>query len=70
MQRIQDNYSIISCDFKDEATIEYDCNFFVSIRCTSEQIQIKLQSKYDFTFSKKAVDFSPVNFINWLIKEV
>lgn len=70
MQHIQDNYSIISYDFEDGATIEYDNNFFVSIRCTSEQIQIKLQSEYDFTFSKKAVGFSPVNFISWLIKGV
>ena len=69
MQRIQDNYSIISYDFEDGATIEYDSNFFVSIRCTPEQIQIKLQAEYDFTFSKKAVNFSPINFIGWLIKE-
>lgn len=70
MQRIQDNYSIISYDFEDGAIIEYASNFFVSIKCTSEQIQIKLQSEYDFTFSEKAVKFSPVNFINWIIKGV
>ena len=70
IQRIQDNYSIISYDFEDGATIEYDSNFFVSIRCTSEQIQIKLQAEYDFTFSKKAINFSPLKFITWLIKGI
>lgn len=67
MQRIQDNYSIISYDFEEGATIEYDSNFFVSIKCTTEQIKLKLKTEYDFSFSKKAVAFSPLNFIEWLM---
>lgn len=67
MQRIQDNYSIISYDFEDGATIEFANNFFVSVKCTPEQIQIKLQTQYDFTFSEQATSFSPMNFIEWLI---
>lgn len=70
MQRIQDNYTIISYDFEDGATIEYDNNVFVSVRCTLEQIQIKIQTEYDFTFSKNAIRFSPDNFIVWLIKDI
>lgn len=68
MQRIQDNYSIISYDFEDGATIEYEDDFFLSIKCTLEQIQIKMQAEYDFTFSRKAIKFSPIDFINWLTK--
>lgn len=67
MQKLQDNYSIISYDFEDGAMIEYDSDFFISVKCTLEQIQIKLQTEYDFYFSKKAVDFMPDKFINWLI---
>lgn len=68
MQRIQDNFSIISYDFEDGATIEYESDFFLSVKCTLEQIQIKIQAKYYFTFSKKAITFSPTDFINWLTK--
>lgn len=68
MQRIQDNYSIISYNFEDGATIEFDSGFFVSIKCTSEQVKIKIQAEYDFTFSEKAIKFSPYNFISWLTK--
>lgn len=70
MQRIQDNYSIISYDFEDGATIEYDSNFFVSIKCSLEQVQLKLQTEYDFLFSKNATKFSPFNFIEWLLNGI
>lgn len=70
MKRIQDNYSIISYDFEDGATIEYDSNFFVSVKCTPEKIRIKLQAEYDSTFSKKVINFSPLEFITWLIKGI
>lgn len=70
MQRIQDNFSIISYDFEDGATIAYEDDFFLSIKCTLEKIQIKIQAKYDSTFLKKAVKFSPIEFIHWLIKEL
>ena len=46
MQKLQDNYSIISYDFEEGAMIEYDSNFFLSVKCTLEQIQIKLQTEY------------------------
>lgn len=68
VQKLQDNYSIISYDFEEGAMIEYDSNFFLSVKCTVEQIQIKLQTEYDFYFSKKAVDFVPDKFIEWLVK--
>lgn len=68
MQKLQDNYSIISYDFEEGAMIEYDSNFFLSVKCTLEQIQIKLQTEYDFYFSRKAVDFIPDKFIEWLVK--
>ena len=67
MQKLQDNYSIISYDFEDGAMIEYDSDFFLSVKCTLEYIQIKLQTEYDFYFSKKAVNFVPDKFIHWLI---
>lgn len=68
MQKIQDSYSIISYDYSEGATIEYDDEIFVSIKCTLEQIRIKIHTKYDFTFSKKATGFSPFLFIEWLLK--
>lgn len=67
MQKLQNNYSIISYDFEDGAMIEYDSGFFLSVKCTLEQIQIKLQTEYDFYFSKQAVNFAPDKFINWII---
>lgn len=67
MQRIQDNYSIISYDFEEGATIEYDSNFFISVKCTNEQIQLMLKAEYDHSFSKNAVSFSPLDFIEWLM---
>lgn len=70
MKKIQDNYSIISYDFEDGATIEYDSNFFVSIKCSLEQVQIKLQTEYAFLFSKNATKFSPFDFIEWLLNEI
>lgn len=68
MQKLQNNYSIISYDFEDGAMIEYDSNFFVGVKCTPEQIQIKLQTEYDFYFSQKAAEFSTDRFIEWLVK--
>lgn len=67
MQKIQDNYSIISYDFEEGATIEYESNFFVSIKCVDEQIKIKIKTEYDFSFSEKAVSFYPIKFIEWLL---
>ena len=68
MQIIQEAYPIISYDFENGATIEYDSNFFVSIQCSLEQIKIKIEAEYDFTFSEKAVCFSPSEFIDWMLK--
>lgn len=67
IQRLQDNYPITSYDFDDGATIEYEHNFFVSVKCTSEQIKIKINTEYDFTFSEKACAFSPTDFISCLL---
>lgn len=67
IQKIQNNYSIISYDYEDGATIEYDPNFFLSVKCTLEQIQIKLQTEYAFNFSRKAIDFTLNEFVDWLI---
>lgn len=68
MQRIQDKYPIISYDYDDGATIEYDSNFFVSIKCSLEQIRIKIEAKYDFLFSKHAVGFSAYEFVKWILR--
>lgn len=70
MQRIQDSYSIISYDFDDGATIEFDSNFFLSIKCTLEHIQVKLQTEYASSFSRRATNFSPTDFVSWLIKGI
>ena len=67
LQKIQNNYSIISYDFEDGATIEYVCDFFISVKCSFEQVSIKLHTKYDFSFSKAAATFLPEDFMNWLI---
>ena len=68
IQKIQDSYSIISYDYEEGATIEYNSNFFLSIKCTLEQIYIKLHTEYDFSFPKEAASFIPYDFIKWLIK--
>jgi len=66
MQKIQDNYSIISYDYDEGATIEYNSNFFISIKCTLEQVFMKLHTEYGFSFSKKAASFIPDDFIKWI----
>lgn len=68
LNRIQNNYSIISYDYENGTTIEYESNFFLSIKCNLEQIHIKLQSEYDSLFSKNAIHFSPSKFIDWLLE--
>jgi len=68
IQKIQDNHTIISYDYEDGAMIEYESNFFISVKCTLEQISVKLHTEYDFTFSKRASVFCANDFINWLIK--
>jgi len=67
IKKIQDSYQIISYDFEEGATIEYDGNFFISIKCTYEQISVKLNSTYHFSFSRDAAKFIVKEFINWLI---
>lgn len=70
MQRLQDNYPIISYDIEDGATIEYEGDFFLSIKCTLEQIRIKLHTQYESSFSKRATQFLPFEFANWLTKGI
>ena len=68
IKNIQDKYPIISYEYEEGATIEYDSNFFVSIKCSCEQIRIKIETEYQFQFSKHAVEFSPNEFVNWILK--
>lgn len=67
--KIQDNYEIISYDYIDGAMIEYEEGFYLSIKCTNEQISITIHSKNNSSFSKKAAEFSTETFINWLVQE-
>lgn len=69
MQKIQDNYTIISYDFEEGVTIKID-DLFIDIKCHTEQIQIKIHSKYDFLFAKNATNFSPEDFIEWLTNDM
>lgn len=66
IERLQNRYSIIAYDFVEGVTIEYITDFFLSIKCTNENIKLKIYTKYDFAFTKTMSEFSPNNFINWL----
>jgi len=37
---------------------------------TQQQIFLKINAKYDFTFSEKASTFSPYDFVKWLIDDI
>ena len=69
IQKIQDNYPIISYDYDDGAMIEYEGNLFISVKCSLEHISIKIHTAYDYTFSQKAASFNVIDFITWLAKQ-
>lgn len=67
LQKIQDDYIILSYDSSDGAKIEISDDFYLSLQPSEEVIKVKLSTKYDFQFENKMKDFSVFDFIKLLL---
>lgn len=66
IQKIQDDYTIISYDFTEGAKIELSEDFYLSIAFSEELMKIKLNTKYDWQFEKEMKNFSVFDFVHTL----
>ncbi len=67
LQKIQDDYIILSYDSSDGAKIEISDDFYLSLQPSEEVMKVKLSTKYDFQFENKMKVFSVFDFINDLL---
>lgn len=67
IQKIQDDYTILSYDFTEGAKIELSEDFYLSIAFSEELMKIKLNTKYDWQFEKEMKNFSVFDFVHTLL---
>jgi hypothetical protein len=69
LERLQLSYVILGWDPDEGAEVELPGDLKLSVRCTEEEIQVGLETKYRFQFQKRAKEFSVRDFVDWLLKE-
>lgn len=67
IQKLQDNYTILSYDNVEGAKIELSEDFYLYLAISEDVIKIKLSTKYAFQFERKFKEFSVFDFIHELL---
>lgn len=67
LQKIQDNYTILSYDNIEGARVELGDDFYLALLVTEDILKIKLTTKYDFQFVEKIKAFSISDFVTDLL---
>jgi len=69
LERLQADHVILGWDPDEGAEVELPDDLKLSVRCTEEEIQIGLETKYPFLFEKRAKEFSVRGFVDWILKD-
>lgn len=69
LNRIQDQYIIVSYDNVEGARVEIGEDFYLSFMPFENVIKVKLSTKYDWQFERKIKDFSIIEFVEKLVAE-
>lgn len=69
LRRLQETYDILGWDSEQGAEVELPDDLHLSVRCTEEEIDVALETKYRFQFQKRAKDFSVREFVDWLLRD-
>ena len=69
LDKIQDQYIILSYDNIEGARVEISDDFYLSFMPFENVIKVKLSTKYDWQFEKKMKDFSIIEFVEKLVSE-
>lgn len=68
LQKLQDEYIILTYDVVDGAKVELDDDFYLALNITGEVLRVKLSSSSVAQFKKKLQGFSVGNFVSDLLK--
>lgn len=68
LKRLQDAYVILGWDPDQGAEVELPNELRLSVRCTEEEVNVALETKYRFQLEKRAKEFSVRDFVNRLLK--
>lgn len=68
LNKIQNQYIILSFDKKDGATVEIDDDFYMSVGFSEDLITLKLSTKYNWQFPRKMKDFSALELMKQLLE--
>ena len=69
LNKIQDQYIILSYDHIEGARVEISDDFYLSFMPFENVIKVKLSTKYDWQFEKKMKDFSIIEFVEKLVSD-
>lgn len=67
VQKLQDQYTILSYDNAEGAKIELSEDFYLYLSISEDIIKVKLSTKYGWQFERKYKDFSVFEFIHDLM---
>ena len=69
LNKIQDQYLILSYDNVEGARVEIGDDFYLSFMPFENVIKVKLCTKYDWQFERRMKDFSIIEFVEKLVTE-
>ena len=69
LNKIPDQYIILSYDNVEGARVEIGDDFYLSFMPFENVIKVKLSTKYDFQFERRMKDFSIIDFVEKLVTE-
>ena len=69
LNRLQDQYIILSYDNVEGARVEIGEDFYLSFMPFENVIKVKLSTKYDWQFERRMKDFSIIEFVEKLVSE-
>ena len=69
LNKIQDQYIILSYDHIEGVRVEISDDFYLSFMPFENVIKVKLSTKYDWQFEKKMKEFSIIEFVEKLVSE-
>lgn len=69
LDKIQDQYLILSYDNVEGARVEIGDDFYLSFMPFENVIKVKLCTKYDWQFERRIKDFSIIEFVEKLVTE-
>jgi hypothetical protein len=66
LEKLQETYSILSWDAATGAEVALPDDVRLTVRTTSEEISIAIETRYPFQLERRAKEFSVRDFVEWL----